>query len=303
MVIYGLLNPDTATKTQYIRISKAYLGEGNALIMAQQSDSVNYADVLDVKLQRINVNGIVTQTINLQRVDTNLKEPGIFISPYEVIYKTSNPILTDGSKYNLVVHNNQTGITASSLTKIVGDFEYHIPSPSTQTNLDFTQLPLVTYDFFSGTNGWVYNLTIRFHYTEIKVATSDTTSKYVDWDLGDHVTAGEENNIVYSGIYRPDLYKIVGSAVAPADTNQVIRIIDALPLEFIFTAGTEDLYTYQQVVQPSFGIVQERPLFTNIENGIGLFTSRYMKSLFKNLNGVSRAAFDTSAFTRNIHFH
>src|SRR5204862_7713213 len=58
MVIYGLLNPDTMNgKVQYIRISKAYLGEGNALIMAQERDSVNYADILDVNLERIDANG------------------------------------------------------------------------------------------------------------------------------------------------------------------------------------------------------------------------------------------------------
>jgi len=50
MVIYGLLN--TLDTAQYIRISKAYLGEGNALIMAQEPDSINYADILDVKLER-----------------------------------------------------------------------------------------------------------------------------------------------------------------------------------------------------------------------------------------------------------
>jgi hypothetical protein len=310
MVIYGLLNPDTTNnnmnKVQYIRISKAYLGEGNALIMAQQKDSINYADILDVTLQRIDVNGNVAQTFNLQRVDTNVKVPGIFYYPYEVLYKTTttlNPVVANGSTYKLTVRNNQTGITATSLTSIVGDFDYQNPTTTSQANLDFTVPTLVDYKFNAADNARVYNLTIRFHYDEVKLSTNETTSKYVDWNLGDHATGGNENTIVYSGVYRPDLYRIVGASIVPADTNLIRRNIATLPLEFIFTAATEDLYTYQQIVQPSLGIVQERPLFTNIENGIGLFTSRYMKSLFKNLNAVSRAAFDTSAYTKNIHFH
>ena len=41
------------------------------------------------------------------------------------------------------------------------------------------------------------------------------------------------------------------------------------------TVGTTDLETYINVNQPITGIVQERPSFTNINNGLGLFSSRY----------------------------
>ena len=43
------------------------------------------------------------------------------------------------------------------------------------------------------------------------------------------------------------------------------------------TVGSEDLNTYIKVNKPITGIVQERPQFTNINNGIGLFSSRYTK--------------------------
>src|SRR5215203_7429778 len=59
MVVYGFLNPNDAV--QYIRISKAYLGEGNALIMAQEADSLYYGDILDVKLERF-LNGNLLET-------------------------------------------------------------------------------------------------------------------------------------------------------------------------------------------------------------------------------------------------
>lgn len=39
-VIYGLLN--LSDSIQYVRVQKAYLGEGNALLMAQYSDSIYY---------------------------------------------------------------------------------------------------------------------------------------------------------------------------------------------------------------------------------------------------------------------
>jgi hypothetical protein len=302
MVVYGLINPHDSV--QYVRVSKAYLGEGNSLIMAQQKDSVNYADVLDVKMQRL-LNGAAIQTVQLQRDTGILKNPGLFNNPYQVVYKTTNQILMDGSAYKLIVHNNQSGLTATSVTNVIDDISNFLPN-----NIDNPSFPMdfisnipykITFDPPSR-NGWVYNITIRFHYKEVNLTTNDTTLKYVDWILGDQVTSGSLSPVSFSQIYRIDLYRIVGNAITPADTTVIRRVIDSFPIELMFTAGTEDLYTYQQVTQPSQGIVQERPLFTNIDNGVGLFTCRYSKSIFKTLNAPSRAAFDTSAYTRNIHF-
>jgi hypothetical protein len=51
----------------------------------------------------------------------------------------------------------------------------------------------------------------------------------------------------------------------------------------MFTLGSQETYVYNQVTQPSFGIVQERPTYTNITNGLGLFTSKwnYKKDKFQ----------------------
>ena len=84
MVVYGLLNPNDSI--QYIRISKAYLGEGNALMMAQQGDSIYYGDVLDVKMERILNNGVI-ESHALIRIDTVPKEiNGVFAAPYQEVY-------------------------------------------------------------------------------------------------------------------------------------------------------------------------------------------------------------------------
>ena len=86
MVVYGLLNQYDSV--QLIKVNKAFLGEGNALIMAQQRDSVNYGDILDVRLEKID-NGNVTATYSLQRDTTVPRAPGIFHNPYQVFYKLS----------------------------------------------------------------------------------------------------------------------------------------------------------------------------------------------------------------------
>ena len=51
-VVYGLL--DASADTQYIKINKAYLGEGDAMMMAQYSDSINFnPNDLEVKLHKL----------------------------------------------------------------------------------------------------------------------------------------------------------------------------------------------------------------------------------------------------------
>ena len=51
-VVFGLLNIDSTT--HYVRISKAFLGEGDALEFASQFDSIYYKpELLDVKVYRV----------------------------------------------------------------------------------------------------------------------------------------------------------------------------------------------------------------------------------------------------------
>ena len=309
MIIYGLLNPKT--NVQYIRISKAFLGDGNSLIMAQQKDSINYGDVLDVKIQRIK-DGISYTPFVLVRDTSFQKDPGLFNYPFTVLYRCSNPILSDGSTYKLIVHNNQTGLTATSQTNIISNqfaaLPLISPEPMRFTIFSYYHIDLTPDNKF----GWVYNITIRLHYREVTVATNDTVSKFVDWNLGDQLVGSRVPTVVsYSDLFLPDFYRIVGNAILPQDTNVIRRIIPAnvspnptadSPIEIIYTAGTEELYTYQQLAQPSFGLVQDRPSYTNIENGLGLFACRSIISIPHNLQNPSRAAFDTSSFTRKIHF-
>ena len=57
--------------------------------------------------------------------------------------------------------------------------------------------------------------------------------------------------------------------------DDVVRYFNGI--DMLMTVGSEDLETYINVNKPITGIVQERPQFTNINNGIGLFSSRFTK--------------------------
>ena len=300
MVVYGLLNPDDPAH-QYIRISKAYLGEGNTVLMAGQKDSVNFADVLDVKMDRI-LNNVVVQTFTLTRIDTIPKSEGVFYNPYQVYYVLSQPILTDGSEYRLRVRDTVTNVQCSSLTKVVGKITVTLPSIVT-TTADFAQDLRSLVKYSTHGNSKICNASIRFHYSELDTTTGITTQKYTDWTFSDQ-QIGDESTVEFDYL-RVDFYKVIASQVPvnPAVKRRVDNLPAGIkPVEFRMVVGSEDFYTYYLVSQPASGIVQEKPLFTTIQNGLGLFTSRLIHSEFRDLNSNSKAAFDTSAFTRNLNF-
>ena len=63
----------------------------------------------------------------------------------------------------------------------------------------------------------------------------------------------------------------------PAMQNE-INYRNLAYMELKYTVGSEYLYTYMAVNEPFEGIVQERPVFSNINNGIGLFSCRFNKA-------------------------
>ena len=90
-VVYGLL--DQSNTQQYIKINKAYLGEGNALQMASIADSVNYnPNNLEVKIIKVKEGsfGSITRLDSIY-LDTTLviKDDGLFSTNENIIYVTA----------------------------------------------------------------------------------------------------------------------------------------------------------------------------------------------------------------------
>ncbi|MFM7217396.1 MAG: DUF4249 family protein [Bacteroidota bacterium] len=299
-VVFGLINPlDTV---QYVRISKAFLGEGNVYVMAQQSDSINYPDELQVTMERLTNSGVV-ETFSLTRVESIPKDSGLFAFPNQVYYSTSRRIRQDGSKYRLVVENTRTGYSARATTKIIPDIS--IIAPVSGFPVDFSTRLQTTYSFRTGGEARVYDLEMIFRFRTIypsgSISYDSVLISFAD-ELANPDFPTEEIEFPY---YRPDFFLALNAQI-PAIPN-VIRRIDLLPgglpeMEFRFFGGTEELYTYSQLTTPTNGIAQERPLYTNVENGVGLFTSRLIHSEYRNISVGTQTTIDTSQLTRDLNF-
>ncbi len=299
-VIYGLLNP--ADSIQYIKINKAFLGNGNALTYAQQ-DSTNYGSHLLAFLYEKDIYGTAISTIQLRADSSILKDPGTFSSPKQILYRTpSGTVIHKNSIYYFEVRNSETQTTASSSTTIVNDVNVSSPYPGTHINFLSPQPNNFKVKWTSALNGKLYNLVIRFHY--IEYSPSDTLFKQIDWDFGNveslSLAGGEE---MQQSIGPDDFYKFVASRLTPNLPLGTYRKVNSSTLDFIWTVGGMDLSTYIAVNRPSLSIVQDRPEFTNIEGGYGIFSSRNRTSLTGfALNPLTIDTLIAGQYTYNLGF-
>jgi hypothetical protein len=311
MVVYGLLNQSDSV--QYIRINKTYLGEGNAYSMAAQFDSINYKHLLNVRLEKW-VNGSFKQALAVDTTTGILQDPGVFANtPSQILYRVKtpltgpgNPVLTDDAEYRLTVTNPTSGYTATAKTSLCGSMNTGlILSPSSAT---------LSYNFFNpnpsspfrihwqtAPNSKVYQPVLRFHYTEYTA--SGGTQQFVDLNFGQYATlstaGGEyiEVDLTYQGF----LSFLNGSILN--STGVTKRVFGNC--ELIFYVASDEYNTYVQVNKPVSSITGDKPTYTNVNNGIGLFSSRYtFQSHYYNkpLNNQTTDNASRDPLTCHLHF-
>tara|TARA_A100001037_G_C15104531_1_gene615694 strand:- start:479 stop:1489 length:1011 start_codon:yes stop_codon:yes gene_type:complete len=277
MVIYGLI--DQTDDRQYIKINKAYLGEGDALQMASISDSVNYNPLdLNVILFKIKSNGDIQDSVILKDTIMN-KDPGLFSTDNNIIYTFKNSgFLEQNKTYRLHVKNVASGTTCVSETRLIEEInveDYWNVAPNYKFNFFYNQEyadATITWD--KSNNGVVYQMILTFNYVRISNSSVlDTIS--VDWVYP--IIYQQGNSAIVQQINGEEFFNFLSNNSTIENDYNLNNNLNrrALSLDLEITAGTEDLYTYMVLNSPSLGIIQQKPFFTNIDNGIGLFSSRY----------------------------
>ena len=267
-VVYGLL--DASTDTQYVRINKAFLGEMDALQMAQYSDSINFnPNDLEVKLHKL---GSFNDTLSSITLDTTLidKENGLFATDNNIIYRAVTPtgFLTNNNRYAITIKNLNSGNKVSANTEVISDFSFKNFNSAYKfgfynPNLaDSSKFLSKTIEWDESENGAIYQLEIKFNYLENDVLKTLVWSQPLATFTGSSMEAKIEGLKFFNFL----------SQNLTNDNNFKRQFLD---LDLVMTVATENLNTYIKVNEPITGIVQQRPEFTNINNGIGIFSSRY----------------------------
>lgn len=270
-VVYGLLNQnDTA---HYVRVQRAFLGEGNTMHMALEPDSNLYNGVLDVVIEEWNGNNL-QRTIRLDTITIKDKEPGVFFYPEQPLFYTIEEIFP-GNLYKLRIENKETGKQISAETELVNDFGITRPAANTQINFQVLGANTRTFAWRPAKNAGRYQMILRFNYLDVDINTNDTIKRHVDWTSQIIKTSGlTGTGDIELNFVNEAFFSMVKNRV-PVNDNLLRYPVN---IEIIIHVAATVLSTYIDTNEPSSSIVQERPEYTNIENGLGIFSARYYKT-------------------------
>ena len=262
-VVYGIL--DYQDDTSWIKITKAFSGPGNALEFAKNPDSSNYKGKLAVTLTG-RKNGVDLPVITFDTITIHTKHAGdsVFYWPDQLMYYSTEKLDPD-AKYTLkIVLPSGKEITSS--TEMVKSF--HISYPVRY--IIFTSDKEITW--LSAVNGKRYEADMVFHYRELLPGNPDTLDKSISWHIGTKFSVstdgGEQMAIGYSG---ENFYKMLEKNLEKIpNVQRWTGNID------VFVAcASQELDTYIQVNNGNTGLLQEIPVYTNINGGVGLLASRH----------------------------
>ena len=145
------------------------------------------------------------------------------------------------------------------------------------------EFPSITYSitFNSVVNAKMHHVIMRFHYNDISLS-NDTTPQYVDYNfptVTTNIIGGEKQVVTFEG---QAFYENLANGVSKIpDPNLKHRRVDYI--EYIISAGAESLNTFLQVNQPSNSIAQDKPYYSNINGGVGIFSSKSVSIVTKDL--------------------
>lgn len=306
-VIYGLLNK--ADSVHYIKVNKVFLGPEDALKMAQIKDSSQYENVT-VSIKKYK-NGVATADplITLRDTLITTKEEGVFYAPEQTVFYFKES-LDISAEYHLEVKTPTN--TAVAKTPIINTFTlsggpiFGNPNPTTTVAFSSGENRYAdqTFSFTSLKNGKAYQLIMTFSYTEYYYDGS-FSNKSFDWFFPlqtSYNTLGSQS--LSQKVEGEQFFKQIASYIKPRAESANVEYRKFKHIGFKMYVAGDELNTYLEVNKPSTGLVFEKPEYSNIENGIGIFSTRVrVNSTFtKNLSDNSLLELYNGVYTRNLGF-
>ena len=309
-VVYGLL--ELQTDTQWVKINRTWLGEGNQLLAAQVADSSEYpsgsVDARIVELIPSSSGGIVGNELPTGREWTlrdtlvdNKETSGIFFGPSQRVYfaETTNESLLDDKLYRLEL-TLPDGKEARSRVGAINQPPPNLPNYKmgfAAVNPDGSATyPNFPFKWTTSPGASLYTASLVVHFEERYYADDALTllDSARDRTMTLSVGTREVNGLNgFQTIDEPfECQRLYGELSTRLEANPRIRRVlgsydEDFQMErafdFVLQVANQDLAIYLDVNETTNSIVQDRPTWTNIEvtdkdgepmGGVGLWGSR-----------------------------
>lgn len=283
-VVYGLL--DQADTVHMIKITRTFIGPGDAYQIAQNPDSSYFKTLEGTVTEYINGNPARVFTLADTTV-SNKDENGVFYAPEQLLYyfktSASQPLISTAEYRLNVVINKNTGseFTITGQTELVNQMSASSLSSSTQPFHFYSNNGEFTPTIISITSGNAFrmNVTLEVEFAEWTGASS--TPKKFKWLLGESdVDGASSKSFTANG---QTFYTLIAQNCTndAAIDRRTITSITAY-----ITGAAEDFLTYMQISEPSTTLAQSKPTYTNLtasdgHNVIGIFSARNTITVYK----------------------
>jgi hypothetical protein len=306
-VVFGLL--DHRQDVHIIKITKAFLGDGDNLEYAQNPDS-NYFETVDAKvIEYKNGNATGREWQLTDSVITNKDTTGIFYGPEQKVYVFYESDLDSTAEYELIADLNEGQHQISAKTEMINGFNVaaNLLFPTTKINFASNNVAADedykywTFTVTEGKNGSRYNYKYTFHwteyYTDLTSQSFSATRNNGDQEQLNPSVGGGAQVASFSGL---DFYQWIAT-IMTYDPNVTQRRFNGIDLKI--SVAHKDLDQYLDVAKPVSGIAQTQPEFTNINGGLGLFSSRLIfERLTFRLDTYSMKELCTGNYTADLVF-
>jgi hypothetical protein len=301
-VVYAFIDPNT--NTQYFRIQKTYQNSIDLTTAegAQIADSL-YFDTLNVKVTQGN------KTYSFYRTANMPKDDGFFSSGAHFLYECKGFTGLVDKDYTLTIYSPKTGNSYFSTTRCVGATK--ITAAKLNFNAD-NEFSISTVKSSISSGSAALSQIMRLVYIEYPVGTTQYDTLNADFTLNPNEQTYNpvtQNFLIQNSVFTNAIKNLIPDK-GNAYERQVVGI------DFINVGGAKELADLIELNEPSASIVQKKVDYSNISDGLGIFSSRSYKhdvniqsfdaanwpTQKQNLVNALNAVDKTGIVVKNLHF-
>ena len=318
-IIYGLLEADKSR--HYIRINKGFVDEKPADELAGIQGINEYSDSeLDARIIELTQSGEPTGAIwTLTPTFINNKLEGTFASDsnkvyyfdadlnIDRLYRIECDVNIEGEEPKLVyaetpIIGSNTEISLEKPRRAVTNEEERLEvsfigngAYRNESTVEWTKVP----------GGVTYNSYYRFYYWEVDTVSGERRKDSLTYAIGNKTyrPADAQSTGVVNFVINPEeFYAQIDRNIEDYDydNDRFVRYVSDT-LQYFLEVADNNLATYIRVNTPPTEVLQERPEYTNVVNGVGIFSSRLIITTRSSDPQISGRVLDRQTLTELVY--